>query len=253
VVRAGDSGPWLVLLPGTLGRADVFWQVIRPLSVRARILALSYPDSGDMDQWAEDVAAAADAHGAAQAVLLGSSLGGWVAQVAAARRPDLFKTLIAANTLCETSVLDGIPTYSQDLDGLPDAMLSEGFATGLRALRDAEPRFSELAELLLSEAEGRIPPAELRRRLIVLKQAPPLPDPSDIVARTVECDDDHLIPASVRAKVRDRLRPDRAYRFSWGTHFPYVTRPADYVAMLEEALRLSPEGAVWPKGAESVL
>ncbi|MEM1315648.1 MAG: alpha/beta hydrolase [Pseudomonadota bacterium] len=253
VIRAGETGPWLVLLPGTLGRADVFWQVIEPLSDRARILSLSYPDAGGMEDWAADVAAAAQAHGASDAVILGSSLGGWVAQVAASRRPDVFATLVAANTLCDASILAAIPTYAQDLYALPDAELPEGFAAGLRALRDAEPRFAELAGLLLSEAEGRIPAAELRRRLIVLKEAPPLPVPPAGAVFTVESDDDHLVTPPVRAAVRERLTPARAFRFAWGTHFPYVTRPAEYLALIEEALGLDPSGLAWPEGAETSL
>ena len=32
-IRTGDSGPALVLIPGTLGRADIFWQQIAALVV----------------------------------------------------------------------------------------------------------------------------------------------------------------------------------------------------------------------------
>ena len=51
-VAAGDQGPSLVLLPGTLGRADIFWQQIEALKGRARILALSYPANGGVAEWA---------------------------------------------------------------------------------------------------------------------------------------------------------------------------------------------------------
>ena len=37
------AGPVLLLIPGTLGRGDIFWQQIEALSDRMRIVAVSYP------------------------------------------------------------------------------------------------------------------------------------------------------------------------------------------------------------------
>ena len=41
-----------------------------------------------------------------------------------------------------------------------------------------------------------------------------------------------------------RLHPEaRCYRFKAGSHFPYVTHPAEYTAILEEVPGLAPASA----------
>ena len=54
------SGPVLLLIPGTLGRCDIFWQQIEALSDRLRIVATTYPDSGGVADWAGDIVSLMD-------------------------------------------------------------------------------------------------------------------------------------------------------------------------------------------------
>ena len=49
----------------------------------------------------------------------------------------------------------------------------------------------------------------------------------------------------MRSAVRARLNPFSAYRFEWGGHFPYVTRPGLYLSLLEEQLGLPVTGEGW--------
>jgi pimeloyl-ACP methyl ester carboxylesterase len=255
VIRAGGSGPGLVLIPGTLGRADVFWQQIAALRGKARILALSYPSGGGIRVWAADIAGMIEAEGMKGAVMLGSSLGGYLAQYITGHYPGLMGGLVAANTLVTTRGLDQMPPYKFDLETMPIEDLRAGFATGLKTWLDPSNPYANLAELLLAEVAGRIPEAELRARLQALKHAPDLPKQTlDTVAIfTVESDDDHLIDPARRKAVRDVLNPARAFRFRKASHFAYVARPVDYTAMLSEILGLTQPGSHWPIGQEAVL
>lgn len=254
VLEAG-RGPALLLLPGTLGRADIFWQQIAALSDRLRVLSVSYPAAGGVAEWVGDLVALMDRRGVAEAAVLGSSLGGFLAQGLAARIPDRIVHLIPANTLSATAGLAQRPPYSSDLDHGPIAELRAGFGRALTAWGESHPEQAELVALLLQEVGGRIPEAELRARLKALKTAPerapavPLP-PGRIT--TVEADDDPLIPPEKRAGVRAHLAPAVACRFAWGGHFPYVVRPAEYTALIETALGLAVTGPGWGSGAERV-
>lgn len=250
VIRAGEAGPALVLLPGTLGRADIFWQQIAALAGRARILSVSYPASGGIADWASDIAVLMDRSGMDRAVVLGSSLGGYIAQYFTGIAPHRVAGLVAANTLSSVALLGGIPPYSLDLATAPAEALRSGFVRGLNAAVEADPSRRDLTELLLAEVETRIPLDELRSRLSALKHGPELPPPAIPRERVavIECEDDPLIPPPMRDAVRERLSPARVFRFARGGHFPYVERPADYVALLEERLGLSPPGTHWPAG-----
>jgi pimeloyl-ACP methyl ester carboxylesterase len=246
-VSVGDAGPALFLIPGTLGRGDIFWQQIEALRDRARIVALTYPRSGGIAEWATDLAELCERLGLDRVTVLGSSLGGYLAQFFAAAYPRMAERLIAANTLHSTADIATRPPYSSDLDNAPVDELRAGFGRGLGLWRESHPEQEELVDLLMAEVAGRIPEPELRTRLNALKQAPELPPvqiPPERIA-TIETADDPLIPEPMRHSVRARLNPSVSYRFEWGGHFPYVTRPGLYLSLLEEQLGLPVTGESW--------
>ncbi|MBF9194921.1 alpha/beta fold hydrolase [Microvirga terrestris] len=249
-VAVGDAGPSLLLIPGTLGRGDIFWQQIEALERRARIIAVTYPKNGGVAEWASDLAELCGRNGLDHVTVLGSSLGGYLAQYFAATYPHMTERLIAANTLHSVEGIASRPPYSSDLNKAPIGELRAGFIRGLGAWRDAHPKQAELIDLLMAEVGGRIPEPELRARLNALKRGPELPHlnlPRDKIA-TIESADDPLIPPSMREAVRARLKPSIAYRFEWGGHFPYVARPDLYVALLEEQLGLPVTRESWSDG-----
>ncbi|MFT6558858.1 alpha/beta fold hydrolase [Sneathiella sp.] len=241
------SGPALILIPGTLGRADIFWQQIEALSDRLRLVALSYPNSGGIEDWSEDLMLLLEQLEIGRASILGSSLGGYLAQYFASAHPKKVSVLIAANTLHSVVGMDQRAPYSSDLEAAPIEELRQGFAAGLRLWEETHPEQSDLVELLLNEVNGRILEKELRARLSALKFGPEL---SEYQANsvTVETEDDPLIPDDMRQSVRARLKPEVAYRFLWGGHFPYVIRPEFYTSLLEETLNLGLTGPQWGKG-----
>ena len=242
------TGPVLLLIPGTLGRGDVFWQQIEALSDRLRIIAVSYPASGGIEDWTEDLALLLTQLSVEEASILGSSLGGYLAQYFAATYPERVTKLFAANTLHSVIGMDQRAPYSFDLDATPIEDLRAGFGAGLGMWGKEHPEQKELVELLLGEAGGRILEAELRVRLSALKFGPELPDCAAQVV-TIETADDPLIPEEMRNAVRARLNPEVSYRFLWGGHFPYVARPDYYISLLEENLGLNVTGPDWGTGA----
>lgn len=251
-LREVGAGPALILIPGTLGRGDIFWQQIAALSDRLRIVTLSYPATGGIAAWSADLATLCDRLGIGSAAVLGSSLGGYLAQYFAAEHPGRVSHLIAANTLHSARGLDQRPPYMFDLDATPIGELRGGFAAGLSAWAQAHPDQADLVDLLMGEVNGRIPEPELRMRLKALKHAPDLPPLTlgrDRIV-TIEADDDPLIPPEMRAALRARLSPGVAYRFQSGGHFPYVARPEEYTALLEQVMGLATTGPDWGTGEE---
>ncbi len=253
MVRAGINGPALVLLPGTLGRGDIFWQQMDALMDRVQILALSYPASGSIEKWADDISTLMELAGLESATLSGSSLGGYMAHYFTATYPEKVDNLIAANTLHSVTMLSGLPPYSLDLDTTPIEELKHGFQSAMQRTVEEQPERRELVELLMGEVSGRINDTELRMRLKALKFAPELPGLSLSADRifTIESGDDQLIPPPVRDAVRALLKPKKSYVFKNGSHFPYVVDPEGYNVLLEEILGLEVTGQAWPAGQMS--
>lgn len=249
LVEGSNTAPTLVLIPGTLGRADIFWQQIKALR-DIRVLAISYPESGGIAEWIEDLAALLDQRGVAAAAVLGSSLGGYVAQAFAARHPDRVSHLFAANTLSSVTGIAERPPYSLDLWHAPIEQVRGGFAMAMQAWGQAHPDQADLVGFLLAESAGRIPDGEMRARLAALKEAPELGiDPRPASQTTViDTEDDPLISAPMRAVVRERFAGSEGYRFSWGGHFPYVLRPDLYSGLIRARMGLADLPAAWVEG-----
>ena len=250
VIKAGNSGPALLLIPGTLGRADIFWQQIERLSGRAQVLSVTYPDTHDIAEWADDLALMLDRYEINSATILGSSLGGYLAQYFAATYPERTAGLIAANTLSSVAGLTEKPPYSTDIANTTIETIRDGFLSGMKAQKHEAPEYIALIEMLIAEVEGRIPADHLKARILALKHAPHIPEitiGSDKIV-VIEAADDPLIVEPVRAKVRKTLSPSVTYRFKHGGHFPYVVRPDAYLSILEECLGLEITGDDWGKG-----
>lgn len=242
---AGDSA--LVLIPGTLGRADIFWQQIEALSPRLRVLAVSYPGSGGIADWCADILTLLDTKGIGQAAVLGSSLGGYLAQYLAAHAPERVSHLFAANTLHSVLGLENRPPYSSDLANAPIGALRAGFTLAMEAWGQSHPEQGNLVELLLAEVGGRILEGEMRARLGALKHGPELPAVPlpDAALTCIESADDPLIAPDMRDAVRARLPGAACFRFNWGGHFPYVLRPELYTNLIAARLGLEARADDW--------
>lgn len=243
----GGAGEVFLFLPGTLGRADVFFQQIEALSPHRQVLAVSYPSSGSVADWSASLLSLLDAKGVQKVALLGSSLGGFLAQYFAAENPDRVTHLFAANTLHSVEGIDTRPPYASDLWAAPIEELRAGFAMGMNAWKQVHPDHAEMVDFLMTEAAGRIPEAEMRARLDATKRGPVLPPLSNTAdnATVIETLDDPLIPPPMREAVRARNAPAPAFRFLWGGHFPYLLRPALYSNLLMARLGIEPLSPDW--------
>lgn len=184
VKRAGEGLPALVLLHG-FGASTFSWrEVMGPLAERSLVVAYDRPAFGLTDrplsgEWEPDVwpggspygpeaqveilARILDALGVERAVLVGNSMGGAVAALAAARLPERVQALVLVDAHLESS---GPPTAAQALMGssigrrVGPTMLSPlaaGIRPALRAL------VAEAATVTPEMVEGYARPLRLPR------------------------------------------------------------------------------------------
>jgi maspardin len=107
IVRVGDlewrlrdtgGGPSvLIMLPGSLGNADIFYLQLLHLASRARCIAIDYPGA-QTAALADGLAALLDTLEIDRANLLGSSLAGYWLQTFGSRHHRRIKSLILAST-----------------------------------------------------------------------------------------------------------------------------------------------------------
>jgi len=148
-----ESGPSVVLLHG-LDASRRMWDGIAPaLAGQFELLSIDFPGHGDaappdgpfeIDDLSDQLAAVLTASGIERAHIVGSSLGGMVAQHFAATRPERVDRLV----LCDTS-----PALSE---GLRDELLTRpGFTHGAMARADLMDLAEEIfAPTLVLCADG---------------------------------------------------------------------------------------------------
>jgi pimeloyl-ACP methyl ester carboxylesterase len=119
----------LLLVHGLNSSRGVWDRVLPALAANRTVVTLDLRGHGEssapvdadyaVPDYAADVVAVIECLGFAQVDVLGTSLGGMVVQHAATERPDLVRSLLLVDTMCETP--DGM-----DLSGLADAIEQDG-------------------------------------------------------------------------------------------------------------------------------
>jgi pimeloyl-ACP methyl ester carboxylesterase len=238
MIDTGGGGPVLVLLPGTLGNADIFFHQIEKLGRCLRILALAPPLIADVDAMADDLARLLKRLGLARASVLGTSFGGFLAQTFAERHPGCIETLFIANSLCDTAALRPAFPDPAELLRTPPQAVAANISAQMDNWDEAEKIFTETKELLRRELAQHLPPRapKLRLAAIFLRPRPPVPALPDSRIVIIDCRDDPLIPAKVRDEVRARYPGAEHHRLKTGRHFPYLTRTADYNRIIGDRL-----------------
>jgi pimeloyl-ACP methyl ester carboxylesterase len=245
---AGVGRKTVLLLHGIGGNRDSFADELPRLARSWRALAWDMPGYGasppvaplTFEALAQAVVAVLDAEHAEQAVLVGHSLGGMIAQETAARFPQR----VAGLVLFATSAAFG---------GKDDRFKNEFLAQRLAPL-DAGKTMPEIAEELTKGLFGPNPPEAARRRAIASMGA----IPPAVYRAALECivtfnraDDLALIacPTLVLAAEHDRLAPPKtmermAARIPGATyhciagagHLANFEQPAAFARILDDFL-----------------
>ena len=124
-VAAGGSEPALVILPGAGGTSEVMFEIISTLEPRFRVVSIGYPASvSAAENLIDGVREVLEANNIQQALLVGHSLGGILAQAFASRHPERVKGMVLANTGFYHGIRSRVlPAIVQVMVHAPESML----------------------------------------------------------------------------------------------------------------------------------
>lgn len=225
-------------LPGTLGTAAIFGNQIEALAGRARVLSVTYPACNSTSALADGVAGLMDRLEIGGAVIVGSSLGGFVAQWLAARHASRVAALIVGNSLWNPAVLKLTDLDRERLTNLPAAQHREIVLDSVRAWPETEPIFSELKKFLIVCGTKLLSAEEIKARVLAVQLSPRIPEVRLPAAKILilDCADDPLIPRAVQDDLVSHYPNAQHVRIPTGGHYPYLTRPREYTGVIEETL-----------------
>ncbi len=238
--RGRHGGPTLVMLPGTLGTAAIFREPIERLGGSVRMVSLTYPLIDDIERLADSLAALMDKLAIPHASVVGSSLGGFLAQHFAARHPQRVDKLILGNTLCDPGLTRRIVQRQpvEELRAAPATRHRDMVLASVRSWPETEPAVTQLKALLIDSGTRLLSPRAMKARVLAVQAAPAAPALAIAGARItiIDCEDDPLLPRAVQDDVVRRYPGARHVRLKTGGHYPYIVRPDAYCAVLERAL-----------------
>jgi pimeloyl-ACP methyl ester carboxylesterase len=234
---AADGPPPLVLLPGALGTGEVFWRVLDALGASRRVLALGFPPLPSASALAASLAGLLDALQLARVDLLGTSLGGYVAQAFALAHPQRIRRLVLANTFHDPRLQQARwPAVSEYAKQEPADIL----AAARRQLADgAEPtaRHTELKRLMLELVGCHQDAHAVRAMRLAVLTAEELPKVPIEEGRIALIDDsaDPVIAEETRRQLRQRYAAARHFDIRGGGHFPANLQPQTYIEAIVAA------------------
>jgi maspardin len=236
VVRtSGITGPPVLWLPGAQGTAEIFFKPLLAFGAGRAMVSITYPAWTDAVALADFVVALADRLEAPRFDLVGTSLGGHIAQWVAARHSMRVGRLVLGNTFHD-------PGPAQSAEKLQ--ALQRGDAATVKAEALARVKASPDGELKAVQLDlvGQVQSAELlRSRMLAVQMARP-PEPLGVPDERVliiECDNDPLIPPLMRAALREAHPAALHVVVQGGGHYPYIVRAEAYNAAVGAFLGLT--------------
>lgn len=232
-----NSRPTLLLLPGTLGTAEIFWQQMRALARQMRLIALTYPAVADVQRFADGAVQILAQLGIRKASVLGSSLGGYTAQILALRHPQCVERLFIGNSLCNPHAAwrpKHLPV--EEMEAMPARELKEARLARLVNWPESDAGLALAKQVIGLQGRELISARHLKARVLALlkgRDVPRLPIPHARIA-IIDTQDDPVLPAPSRAEVRERYPGATVHALPTGGHFPYISRAAQYSAILRE-------------------
>jgi len=245
-ITCGQGAETVVLLPGDTGLGEAWFPIILRLERAWRIIAPTYPLATTMPQLVEGVAGILDEERVVQAHLLGTSLGGCVAQCFVRARPDKVRSLVLSNTLVPHKARPAIlRRRNRILDCLPLALRRD---LSRRAIFKHLPTVPAMQRAFWRAYFSKFVTSHLTRESL-LRQNDCLIDfgehysfsADDLVdwpgaVLILESDDDPLIGAAERENLKRVYPQAQVHTFHGAGHLTPVSRKGEYVSLVRRFL-----------------
>jgi pimeloyl-ACP methyl ester carboxylesterase len=240
--EAGEDA--LLFLHGMGGSGDIWFQQIEALKARFRCIAVTYPPLPSLDMLRLGIQDILAHERISRVGLLGSSMGGYLAQSMAARSPEAISRLVLGNTFAPSDIISRrAAAGARWLPWVPEWAIMAGFRRNAEKQLFPSSESCELVKAYLYEQTcGSMRKPDLIARCACLCQTllPPDLDRLGIPALIVESDNDPLVEEPLREALKAAYPTAAVRTFDRGGHFPYLSRPEEFNRTLVEFLSGQP-------------
>ena len=237
----GKGKKYLLFLHGMGGAYDIWWQQIDSLKNDFNIISTTLPEVGSLEEAIEGLIAILDAEGVEQVSIIGTSMGGYMAQYFLLKHPERLDKLVLGNTFPPNQIfLNENGGIRKALPFIPEWLVMRLFKGNVKARVVPSSENSPLVEAyLLEQYSGYMSKAQFAGRLdIVLDYFEPDYSPihKTIPKIIIESDNDPLIKPVLQSGVRELYPEAEVYAFKSKGHFPYLNAADEYTEILRSFL-----------------
>lgn len=224
----------LLFLPGAGGTGDVFFRTVHALRSVRRMITIRYPALTDAASLSSGVVGLLASLGIDSVDVVGSSLGGYLAQAIAIEQRGLVRRVLFGNTFFDASWLRQKVSRDALLSLSSAEHLARTVAQFATLPEDNEVQVDfkrTMLTLVGTEQTGEMAQASLAAVL----GSTPLPSvnlPVESIA-ILDTEDDKVVDAVTRQAVRERYRSSVHFSLTKGGHYPSLLDPVAYA----EAIR----------------
>jgi maspardin len=223
----------LVFLHGMGGAYDIWWQQLEALEGRFRILSLTYPAVPSLAGLRRGILAILDAEAIERFTVIGSSLGGYLAQYLVAMDGARIDQAVFGNTFPPNDLIEAENGRTAAIGRfMPERIVMYGFRRNVDTSVVPAAGGSPLVRAYLHEQSyGQMSKAQfLARHLCVVDRfatvQPPMPH------LIIESDNDPLVSRELREMLRRTYPGAATHTFHRTGHFTYLNDPIGYTRVL---------------------
>ncbi|MEA3223756.1 MAG: alpha/beta hydrolase [Thermodesulfobacteriota bacterium] len=235
-LSCGSGQDSIVFLHGMGGAADIWWQQILALEHRYRVLAPSYPPVEGIDRLAEGISKIMDKEDIKKATIIGTSLGGYLAQDFVRLYPEKVEKAVFANTFPPNNI---IAEKSKFLGSLlpffPEWLVMRAFRGSIINSVYPASGYSEIVKAYqLEQGYGLMSKAQFVARYHCVIDGFPAPNLASLGIKTmiIESGNDPLVEKSLREMLKQTYPTARIHTFHNTGHFTYLNKPKEYTEVL---------------------
>lgn len=233
----GKGPQTLLFLHGMGGAGDIWWQQIESLQADYRVISLTLPAVHSLEEAAEGINRILEAEQVNTLSMVGTSMGGYIAQYYLSQYPGRVERVVFGNTFPPNEI------YRRENGGLrkivpwlPEWLVMSQFRSNISKTVSPASGYSRLVEAyLLEQYSGLMSKEQFIGRFDIVLDSFAIngaPDRRAVPKLIIESDNDPLVPPELRARLKQAYPEARVHTFSGTGHFTYLNEPEAYTEVL---------------------
>lgn len=237
----GDGPRNLLFLHGMGGGGDIWWQQIGSLQSHFKIISPTMPAVHSLEAAAAGINRILEAENVKKLSIVGSSMGGYIAQYYLRQYPERLDKVVFGNTFPPNEI------YRRENGGLrklvpwlPEWLVMSQFRGNIAKTVSPASGHSQLVEAyLLEQYSGLMSKQQFIGRFDIVLDSFAInraPDRQGVPKLIIESDNDPLVYAELRSRLKQAYPEAQVFTFPGKGHFPYLNDPKTYSAELHRFL-----------------